>query len=219
MMHPTFRIALAATAWLACGHAVQAQNSWTFGMNVALTQNAYGNGLLVTSVVPYSPAQMAGLKPGDTIMSVNGRGFGQVFNSIQGLQVLQSATTAGGYGAGLPTPPGVALMQVLDSYAWRVVPRTCQPRNNFGPGGGIGIGTGVAVNPIPVNPIPVNPIPANPIAASPIPASPSPWNQGGTGIVPANKIPAMRGLPGYVPGATAQASGTANQFNRQAGGG
>ena len=76
------------------GFVNPAPRQWYFGMSLQRTSTPYGTGLQVFSVTPGSPAQQAGLEPGDVLLVSNSVRFAAAQTNEHGVQMLQSSVDA-----------------------------------------------------------------------------------------------------------------------------
>ena len=86
---------------------IRPQNEFYFGFSIQLISNGYSKTLKIVSVTPGSPAQLAGLEPGDEIRSVNGQGFSYARDSFEAANLLSRFVSTANVNGG-PAPAATA---------------------------------------------------------------------------------------------------------------
>lgn len=135
--------------------------TWYFGVSLQRTQTPYGPGLQVASVTPGAPASLAGLEPGDVLLSAGSVSLQNAVSNEHGVQLLQSAVGFGSAPAPTaattyiaPQPIANVRLTVLDVRTAQLAYLNVQPQHVGGP------------SPIPTAPAPTFSSPA-PVAGAP----------------------------------------------------
>ncbi|MEO0529268.1 MAG: PDZ domain-containing protein [Planctomycetota bacterium] len=124
--------------------------TWYFGMNLQITNTAYGRGLQIASITHGSPASRAGLEVGDVLLAAGNVGLQSAYSNEHGVQLLQSAVGGSAPAPTVttfvaPTSPNV-LLTVLNIRTGQPTYVNVQPHRQG--------------NPVPTYPTPTFPAPA-----------------------------------------------------------